>query len=315
MVAAITQVINPDDPCRFIHAKMNVGLPTFMPTADEPTPVQKYGHENGKDIFKGKVIILGAYGMLGHDLQQVFPQAEFRGHDLDITDRGKITATIRDSKPALVINAAGYTDVDGCEDNRALAFAVNGEALAPLAHACQNAGACLIHYSTDYIFDGTKKSYRETDVPHPINAYGESKLLGEINIQENMDDYRIIRTSWLFGRQGKNFVETMLRLSCEMPQVRVVNDQFGKPTYTADLAQKTAEIAMLCPGIYHSTNDGICSWFEFARAIIPNVVPCTTAEYPRKAKRPAYSVLENTKTKPMRHWKEALFTYLKERTP
>ena len=272
---------------------MNVGLPTFMP----------------------KVLILGAYGMLGHDLQMVFPRAEFRGHDLDITDGKKITATIHNSKPALVINATGYTDVDGCEDNRALAFAVNGEALAPLAHACQNAGACLIHYSTDYIFDGTKKSYRETDVPHPINAYGESKLLGEINIQENMDDYRIIRTSWLFGRQGKNFVETMLRLSCEMPQVRVVNDQFGKPTYTADLAQKTAEIAMLCPGIYHSTNDGICSWFEFARAIIPNVVPCTTAEYPRKAKRPAYSVLENTKTKPMRHWKEALFTYLKERTP
>lgn len=292
MVAAIAQIKNPDEPQRFLQTGMKGGLPIYTP----------------------KVLILGAYGMLGHDLQQVFPFAEFRGRDLDITDERKITATIRDSKPGLVINAAGYTDVDGCEDNRAIAFMINGEALAPIALACHNSGACLIHFSTDYIFDGTKKSYRETDVPHPINAYGESKLLGEKNIQENMDDYRIIRTSWLFGRHGKNFVETMLRLSHEMPQVRVVNDQFGKPTYTADLAQKITEIAMLDPGIYHSTNDGICSWFEFARTIIQNVVPCTTDEYPRKAKRPAYSVLENTKTKPMRHWKKALFTYLKERT-
>ncbi|MDO9325360.1 MAG: dTDP-4-dehydrorhamnose reductase [Methanoregula sp.] len=261
-----------------------------------------------------KVLILGAYGMLGHDLQRVFPQAVFRGHDLDITDAGKIATAIHDLHPALVINATGYTDVDACEDNRNLAFAVNGDSLAPLARACRDTGAALIHYSTDYVFDGSHKSYREDDVPHPISAYGESKLLGEKNIQENMENYRIIRTSWLFGKYGKNFVETMLRLSSEMPQVRVVNDQFGKPTYTADLAQKTVDIALSQPGIYHITNDGICSWYEFARAIIPNVVPCSTAEYPRKAKRPAYSVLTNTKTSSMHPWQDALKTYLKERT-
>lgn len=260
-----------------------------------------------------KVLILGAHGMLGYDLQRVFPGAVLRGHDLDITDAKKVTDAIREIKPTLVINAAAYTDVDGCEDHHDLAFAVNGEALLALARACRDTGASLVHYSTDYIFDGTQKSYRETDIPHPINAYGESKLLGERNIRETMDDYRIIRTSWLFGTHGKNFIETMIRLSREMPEVRVVNDQFGKPTYTADLAQKTAEITGLAPGIYHITNDGICSWFEFAQAIIPNVVPCTTAEYPRKAKRPAYSVLVNTKTTPMRPWKEALSAYLKER--
>lgn len=262
-----------------------------------------------------KVLILGAYGMLGHDLQRVFPGAVLKGHELDITDAKKVTATIREVKPELVINAAAYTDVDGCEDNRNLAFAINGDALHPLGRACSDMGACLVHYSTDYIFDGTKKSYREDDYANPINAYGESKLLGEKNIRETMDDYRIIRTSWLFGRHGKNFVETMIRLSKEMPQVRVVNDQFGKPTYTADLAEKTVEIADRAPGIYHIANDGICSWFEFAQAIIPNVVPCSTTEYLRRAKRPAYSVLENTKTAPMRPWKDALNAYLKERTP
>ena len=252
--------------------------------------------------------------MLGHDLQRVFPGAVLRGHDLDITDEKKVTEELNGIRPGLVINAAAYTDVDGCEDHRDRAFAVNGEALLYLARACQETDACLVHYSTDYIFDGTQKSYRETDIPHPISAYGESKLLGEKNIRETMDDYRIIRTSWLFGTHGKNFVETMLRLSREMPEVRVVNDQFGKPTYTVDLAGKTAEIADCTPGIYHATNDGICSWYDFARAIIPHVVPCTTAEYPRRAKRPAYSVLENTKTPPMRPWREALADYLKERT-
>jgi dTDP-4-dehydrorhamnose reductase len=126
-----------------------------------------------------KVLILGAYGMLGHDLQRVFPGAVLKGHDLDITDAKKVSEAIREIKPALVINAAAYTDVDGCEDHRNLAFAVNGEALLSLARACGDAGACLVHYSTDYIFDGTKTSYRENDLPHPINAYGESKQIGE----------------------------------------------------------------------------------------------------------------------------------------
>ena len=156
----------------------------------------------------------------------------------------------------------------------------------------------------------SKEEYVESDAPDPINVYGESKLLGEKNIMENIDDYRIIRTSWLFGVHGKNFVETMLRLSWEMDTVRVVNDQFGKPTYTADLAMKTAEIVGLAPGIYHITNEGVCSWYEFAAAIIDNVSPCSSEEFVRKADRPRYSVLVNTKTTPMRHWKDALKEYL-----
>lgn len=257
-----------------------------------------------------KTVIFGAYGMLGHDLAAVYPGAALRGHELDITDEGAVSACIRDLSPDLVVNAAAYTDVDGCEDNRDLAFAVNGEALAHIALACSDAGAMLVHYSTDYVFDGSKTEYIESDTPAPINVYGASKLLGEQNIVKNTDDYRIIRTSWLFGRHGKNFVETMLHLSKQMDQVRVVNDQVGKPTYTVDLARKTPEIVSLEPGIYHVTNDGVCSWYEFARAIIENVVPCSSAEFLRKAKRPAYSVLANTKTAPLRHWSDALADYL-----
>ncbi len=257
-----------------------------------------------------KTVIFGAYGMLGHDLAAVFPGAVLHGRELDITDGKAVSACIRGLSPDLVVNAAAYTDVDGCEDNRDLAFAVNGEALAYIASACSDVGATLVHYSTDYVFDGSKTEYTESDVPNPINVYGASKFLGEQNIAKNMDDYRIIRTSWLFGRHGRNFVETMLHLSGQMDPVRVVDDQVGKPTYTVDLARKTPEIVGCPPGIYHVTNDGVCSWYEFARAIIKNVVPCSSAEFPRKAKRPAYSVLMNTKTAPLRHWSGALADYL-----
>jgi dTDP-4-dehydrorhamnose reductase len=152
--------------------------------------------------------------------------------------------------------------------------------------------------------------YREDDTPNPLSAYGRSKLLGEQSIQKNMKNYRIIRTSWLFGAHGKNFVDTILALSRQMPQVKVVNDQVGKPTYTVDLARKTPEIISRGPGIYHITNDGVCSWYEFAGDFIPNAVPCSTAEFPRKAKRPAFSVLLNSKTTPLRHWREAVKDYI-----
>ena len=259
-------------------------------------------------VEKIKTLILGANGMLGHDLQKVFSDAV--SQDLDITNEAAIGTFIQELNPDLVINAAAYTDVDGCEDNRETAFDVNGEALQYIAKTCNNVGAVLVHYSTDYIFDGSKEAYVESDAPDPINAYGESKLLGEKNIMENMGDYRIIRTSWLFGVHGKNFVETMLRLSGEMDTVRVVNDQFGKPTYAADLARKTTDIVGLAPGIYHITNDGVCSWYEFAAAIIDNAAPCSSEEFVTKADRPRYSVLVNTKTTPMRHWKDALKEYL-----
>jgi dTDP-4-dehydrorhamnose reductase len=261
-----------------------------------------------------KTLIIGASGMLGSDLCKVFPDAvKLTHHHLDITDRDQVIESILKIKPDVVINAAAYTNVDGCEDNKELAFQVNGYGPGYIAEACARAGVTLVHFSTDYVFDGSKKDYVESDIPNPINVYGDSKLLGEKKIIENMDDYRIVRISWLFGIHGKNFVETMLRLSGEMDTVKVVNDQFGKPTYTMDLANKVKEIIELDSGIYHITNDGICSWYEFASSIIDNVIPCTSEGFQRKAKRPKYSVLTNTKIEPMRHWREALKDYLQER--
>ncbi|MDQ1255099.1 MAG: dTDP-4-dehydrorhamnose reductase [Euryarchaeota archaeon] len=261
-----------------------------------------------------KTLILGAGGMLGKDLSTFFPDAVKLTHsELDITDEAQVNSTIEDIRPDVVISAAAYTNVDGCEDNQDLAFNVNGKALEYIAKSCSSVGATLVHYSTDYVFDGSRNEYVESDVTNPINVYGESKLLGEKNIIENMKDYRIIRTSWLFGLHGKNFIETMIKLSSEMQTVKVVNDQFGKPTFTLDLARKTPEIIRLPPGIYHITNEGSCSWYELARATIENVVPCSTDEFPRKAKRPKYSILRNTKTSPMRPWNEALCEYLEIR--
>jgi dTDP-4-dehydrorhamnose reductase len=260
-----------------------------------------------------KTLIIGASGMLGSDLCKVFLDAVKLTHEeIDITNRDQVLETIQKTKPDVVINAAAYTDVDGCEDQQELAFHINGNGPGHIAEACSIFGAKMVHFSTDYIFNGSIKKYVESDIPNPINVYGHSKLLGENKIIENMKDYRIIRTSWLFGVHGKNFVETMLRLSKEMDTVKVVNDQFGKPTYTIDLANEVKEIIELDPGIYHITNDGICSWYDFSSDIIDNTVPCTSEEFPRKAKRPRCSVLINTKTKPMRCWKEALKDYFKE---
>ncbi|RXA21947.1 dTDP-4-dehydrorhamnose reductase [Methanosarcina sp. MSH10X1] len=261
-----------------------------------------------------KTLIIGTSGMLGSDLCKVFPDAVKLTHrDLDIKNREQVIESILEIKPDIVINAAAYTDVDGCEDNKELAFQTNGYGPGYIAEGCAKVSAKFVHFSTDYVFDGSKKEYLETDVPDPINVYGHSKLLGEKEIIEKMHDYMIVRISWLFGVHGKNFVETVLRLSREIDTVKVVNDQFGKPTYALDLATKIKEIIELNPGIYHITNDGICSWYEFASSIIDNTVPCTSEEFPRKAKRPKYSVLVNTKTEPMRHWNEALKEYLKER--
>jgi len=270
--------------------------------------------ETIKEITHQKTILFGAHGMLGHALKEVFPYAQFIGHrNVDITDEGAIMKLLKLERPAIVINAAAYTDVDGCEDNRVYAFAVNGNGPGYIAHSCDEVDAILVHFSTDYIFDGTKTEYREDDCPNPINIYGESKLLGEVSIAKNMENYRIIRTSWLYGSHGKNFVDTILTLSRQMPVVRIVNDQVGKPTYTVDLANKVPEIISCDPGMYHITNDGQCSWYEFASAFIPNATPCSTEDYPRKAKRPAYSVLANTKTLPLRHWKEAVKEYIQKK--
>jgi dTDP-4-dehydrorhamnose reductase len=270
--------------------------------------------ETIEEIIRQKTLLFGAGGMLGHALRIVFPRAVFLAHeDVDITDPDEVQKIIRHHDPDTVINAAAYTDVDGCEDNRDYAFAVNGEAPGIIAAACAEVDATLLHYSTDYVFDGTRMEYREDDRPNPVNVYGQSKLRGESMIRKNTKDYRIIRTSWLYGSHGKNFVDTILTLSKQMPVVRVVDDQRGKPTYAADLAQMTPEILSCSPGIYHITNEGVCSWYEFAQAFIPNAVPCSTDEFPRKAKRPAFSVLVNTRTPLLRHWRDALTEYITQK--
>ena len=265
-------------------------------------------------MITSKILIFGADGMLGKALRDVFPDAHCITHcDVDITDEDAVQKMVKRFSPAFVINAAAYTDVDGCEENKKHAYAVNGKGPGYIAGACNEMGAALVHYSTDYIFDGTRSEYREDDRPDPINVYGESKLMGEECIAKNLDNFRIIRTSWLYGNHGKNFVDTVIGLSRQKDVVLVVNDQFGKPTYTVDLARKTSEIISCDPGVYHITNDGICSWFEFASEFIPNAVACSTAEFPRKAHRPAYSVLINTKTKPLRHWKDAVHDYIQSK--
>jgi dTDP-4-dehydrorhamnose reductase len=264
-------------------------------------------------VMPGPVLIFGGRGMLGSDLVSANPGAVSFGRDLDITDREAVIREIADYRPRVVINAAAYTDVDGCEDNREHAMDVNGRAPGFIAEACCETGAILVHFSTDYVFDGEQEEYRESDRPNPVNVYGRSKLLGEENIRKATDDFRIVRTSWLFGRNGRNFVETMIALSRKEEVIRVVNDQFGKPTYARDLAAAIPEVVSAQPGIFHLTNEGRCSWFEFASAIIPNAVPCSSGEYVRKARRPKFSVLCNTRISRLRPWRAALGAYLEER--
>jgi dTDP-4-dehydrorhamnose reductase len=224
------------------------------------------------------------------------------------------------------VNAAAYTDVDGCETNRDLAFAVNGEGVGHLARVSTDIGAKLIQISTDYVFDGGKGSpYREDDPTGPLSVYGQSKLLGEQNARLN-PDHLIIRTQWLYGLHGKNFVETMLRLATERTELTVVDDQIGSPTWTVDLAGAIrALIAGDCRGTYHAANAGFCSWNEFARAIFAEagvaitVKPMTTTELNRPAPRPLYSTLDCGKLSrdtgfTPQGWRDALTSYLSLRS-
>ena len=284
------------------------------------------------------IIILGAKGMLGRALVDVFS----RDHDvlawdqeeLDITDADAVRRRFHEMRPRFVINAAAFTDVDGAEVNTHAANLVNGAAVGLLAEACVEWGSTFVHYSTDYVFDGENpKGYDEDWMPtNPVNAYGRSKLLGEQALWriglERLPFY-LIRTSWLYGPHGKNFVDTMLKLGREQKEIRVVNDQHGKPTYTYDLAHATLEIVSgdeekYEPGVYHVTNEtpseGI-TWYDFAFEIfrlarLPvRVAPISSEEFsrpagPARAKRPRYSILTNTKLFRRRPWEEALQEYL-----
>ncbi|NQV13056.1 MAG: dTDP-4-dehydrorhamnose reductase [Parcubacteria group bacterium] len=271
-----------------------------------------------------KVLIIGSKGMLGMELVEIFSIDDYEIHradlpEIDITDSESIQSKFSEIKPDIVINAAAFTDVDGCEKQIELCHKVNGEALEYLAKECNKIGATLTHYSTDYVFDGGKEEgYTEDDQTNPQSQYGKSKELGEKNLQKYGEKYYIIRLSWLFGQHGNNFVETMLKLGQEKDKLEVVNDQFGKPTYAKDLAERTKELleSGQVHGIYHITNEGVTSWYDFTREIFKlagvkiSVEPVTTDKFPRPAKRPHYSGLINTKLPKSRPWQEALRDYL-----
>ena len=275
-----------------------------------------------------KVLVLGAGGMLGKDL---VPILSVKGQvwardidDFDITDRKGVQREVEALRPQVLVNAAAYTDVDGCESRKELAFTVNAEGARNVALACAAIGGRMIHLSTDYVFDGSSRiPYREEDHPNPLNIYGSSKLQGERYIQEILANHLIIRTEWLYGRHGKNFVDTIVRHAGQQKELRVVDDQRGSPTFTKDLSFALESlIGIEARGILHVTNSGSCTWFEFARQILREkgydhvqVIPISSEELARPARRPAYSVMncqrfEKLTGRKMRAWKEAIKEYL-----
>ena len=277
-----------------------------------------------------RTIVFGAKGQLGRGLCKRFRrEGDVFAADLpalDIADFDAVDGFVRDARPDLAINAAAYTDVEAAEDDPASAFRVNGAGAGNIARASARAGAPVVYYSTDFVFDGTKGSpYVPEDAPAPLCVYAKSKLAGETATRENNDGHCIIRTAWLYGPGGNNFVEKILRAAQTRPSLSVVEDEVGSPTYTLDLAEATAVLASAgATGTYHVVNSGWCSRYEFARAIIEQagldvaVEPCTAGAFPMKAKRPLYSVLSNDKYEKltgstMRPWQEALASYIQRR--
>ena len=276
-----------------------------------------------------KILITGASGMLGHDLTKVLKNHElftYNSKTLDITDEKKVKDEVSKVKPDIIINPAAYTNVDGCETNYEDAYNVNAFGVKNLALISKELNIPLIHISTDYVFDGKKTTpLVEDDNIGPETAYGKTKLAGEKFITEILDKYFILRTAWLYGSNGNNFVETMLKLSETNDSLNVVNDQRGCPTYTHDLAIAISELLDSDKyGIYHLTNAGECTWFEFASKIFElsnidiELNPVSTDEFPRPAPRPKYSVLSNQKWAnngftPLRNYEEALKEYLSNR--
>lgn len=274
-------------------------------------------------------LITGGDGMLAYAFKTALKD---RGHDflapnsheLDISDADQVRRYFATHTIPYVINCAGYTKVDLAESEPEIAYRVNETGPAVLARECNKLSIPLIHFSTDYVFDGiATKGYDENSHPHPLSVYGKSKCAGEIAIQTILAGgmYYIIRTSWLFGPQGKNFVSTIASLLRTKSQLTIVNDQFGSPTYTLDLARSVVKeivenALQPSPGVYHLTNSGVTTWFDFAveiNALLKlscKIVPIPTEQYPLPALRPAYSVLLNSKLTPLSPWKDALSRYL-----
>lgn len=276
------------------------------------------------------LIILGGRGMLGQDLRLVFSDLDplvFDRDELDITDQKAVAEKLTSLEPAVVINAAAYNLVDQVETDDGLRIArkVNAEGPRNLAQACRRLNAVFVHYSTDYVFEGTRpEGYREDDLPNPQSRYAKSKREGEEAALAIGGRFYLIRTCRLFGNPGasegskKSFVDLMLFLAKEKKALDVVNEEVASPTYTKDLAEQTRRLleGKYVPGIYHITNSGVCTWYEFAQEIFRqagitiSVRPVSASAFPRPAARPAYSALINTKLPPMRSWQDALRDYL-----
>ncbi len=255
-----------------------------------------------------KVLVTGANGQLGYDVVKELQKQNIECYgasrqDFDIVDFEATENFIKNYMPDAVIHCAAYTAVDKAEDEQGLCYLVNASATENIAEICKKINAKMLYISTDYVFDGTKDGFYEVDdKPNPINVYGKTKLLGEQAVQRILNKYFIVRISWVFGEHGNNFVKTMLRLGKERKEINVVADQYGSPTYTADLVPLLVEMIQTDKyGIYHATNEGVCSWAEFAEEIFKiagmdvKVNYITTAEYPTRAKRPMNSRLSKEK--------------------
>lgn len=283
-----------------------------------------------------KVLITGASGQLGRDVVAIFQEA---GHAvvpcdrnvLDITDQTACIIALQKHKPDAVIHCAAYTAVDQAEQESDTAYTVNASGTRNIVIASERVGAKFCYISTDYVFDGWSEGpYHEYDNTNPQTVYGKSKRAGELLVQSLSSTFFIVRTSWVYGLHGKNFVKTMLRLGAEKPEIKVVHDQKGSPTYCPDLAKFLLELVQTEKyGIYHASNTGTCTWYEFAKTIFTEaesisgnyypviVYPCTTEEYPVPAPRPKNSVMEHISIrtnglKDLRPWREGLCEFLQQ---
>lgn len=277
-----------------------------------------------------KVLVTGANGQLGYDVVKELQKQNIECYgatrqDFDIVDFEATKKFITNYMPDAVIHCAAYTAVDKAEDEQGLCYLVNASATENIAEICKKINAKMLYISTDYVFDGTKDDFYEVDdKPNPINVYGKTKLLGEQAVQRILDKYFIVRISWVVGEHGNNFIKTMLRLGKERKKINVVDDQYGSPTYTADLALLLIEMIQTEKyGIYHATNEGVCTWAEFAEEIFTivgmdvKVNHITTAEYPTRAKRPMNSRLSKKSLsingfRVLTNWKSAVKKYIRK---
>ncbi|MGA5741609.1 dTDP-4-dehydrorhamnose reductase [Bacillus cereus] len=277
-----------------------------------------------------KVLVTGAKGQLGQDLVSLLKEQTWEifgvgREELNITDEKQVSEKVLLIQPDIIIHTAAYTQVDQAESDEEAAFKVNAEGTKYLAQAAEVVGAKFCYVSTDYVFDGTKETpYKAGDQTNPQTVYGKSKLVGEQYTQEYCSKSYIVRTSWVFGLYGNNFVKTMLRLAEENKELGIVHDQVGSPTYTTDLARFIISLVQTDKyGVYHGSNSGVCSWYEFAKEIFKQsnieilVNPLKTEDFPRPAARPKYSVLdkgmiEENGFESFQNWKEALKDFLKK---